>query len=632
MMRTKVRPDEWQPSPGIALEKAAEKVIRSKGNTCVVAGPGAGKTELLAQRAMFLLSTGTCSYPRRILAISFKVDAAATLRHRVAERCGDELAIRFDSLTFDAFAKRIVDRFRAALPEHCRPGANYRVIFPRDQDWDLFLSECGPPRDLGDESQLRALQPKQLNRNHGNPEGLLQDTPEKPPSLEQWAIRTWWERRLHSDPPELSFPMIRVLATYILHRNPKIVRALQLTYSHVFLDEFQDTNPRQLELIENGFRGSEASVTAVGDAKQSIMGFAGAVPGIFKIFQENFDASLEHLRMNHRSNARIVQLVNRLSREIDEDAVLSECARSDEPAPPDAIQVWGFSDQSQEADTLAGFIQDQIDRHDRSPADFVILTRQKAVKLQKRLEEAFKQRRLRLRNAALYFGSLQLQDLVEDEVFQLLVAIIKLAIGNRYGAPYQKCQETISQALGADLTSERGLSEVNKRVRGLIRSCRRMTEGQAPADTESQHLSETLFSSVDKESFCSAFPKYEDRRFLDLVLEAFDQLFEVSKKDLTSWDDLVGELEGRNQVDLMTIHKSKGLEFHTVIFVDLHDQSLWNYRKNPGEETNNFFVALSRAEERVIFTYADDSGSRDEIQELYRILEEDGAEMKRPCD
>ncbi|MCG5534018.1 ATP-dependent helicase [Halorhodospira sp. 9621] len=631
-MRTKVRPDEWQPSPGIALEETAEKVIRSGGNTCVVAGPGAGKTELLAQRAMFLLSTGACPYPRRILAISFKVDAAATLRHRVATRCGDELAIRFDSLTFDAFAKRIVDRFRAALPEHCRPEANYQVIFPRKEDWDQFLHECKPPPDLGSEYDLLGLHPGRLNHKHGDPQGLLRDTLKKPCTLEQWAIRAWWERQLKAHPPKLSFPMIRALANYILYRNPKIAKALQLTYSHVFLDEFQDTTPTQLELIVNGFCGSEVSTTAVGDTKQRIMGFAGAIPDIFGLFQDKFDASLECLRMNHRSNARIVQLINRLSFEIDEDAVLTECARSDELAPPNAVQVWGFPDQYQEAKAVAGFIRDQIDWHSRSPADFVILTRQKAEDLQGRLEEAFTQQGLRLRNAARYFGPLQLQDLLEDEVFQLLVSIIKLAIGYRYGVPYQKCQETISQALGADLTSDRGVLEVNKRVRGLVRSFRHITENQVPVDAESQNLSKTLFGFVDKESFCSSVPKYEDRHFLDRVLESFDAFFEVSKKGLTSWGDVVGELEGCNQVDLMTIHKSKGLEYHTVFFVDLHDQSLWNYRKNPTEETNNFFVALSRAEERVVFTYADDSGSRDQIQELYRILEDDGAEMKRPCD
>ena len=56
----------------------------------MVAGPGAGKTEFLAQRACFLLETGRCRHPKRILAISFKRDAAINLAERVRSRAGGE--------------------------------------------------------------------------------------------------------------------------------------------------------------------------------------------------------------------------------------------------------------------------------------------------------------------------------------------------------------------------------------------------------------------------------------------------------------------------------------------------------------------------------------------------------------
>ena len=72
--------DAWQPADGLTLEPnallAAKEQVRSLALT---AGPGAGKTEMLAQRADFLLRTGTCCYPKRILAISFKVDASSNL-------------------------------------------------------------------------------------------------------------------------------------------------------------------------------------------------------------------------------------------------------------------------------------------------------------------------------------------------------------------------------------------------------------------------------------------------------------------------------------------------------------------------------------------------------------------------
>ncbi|MEQ9022794.1 MAG: UvrD-helicase domain-containing protein, partial [Pseudomonadales bacterium] len=74
MMYVKV--GEWQPSPGIRIEGKALDIVKSDAAVSVLAGPGAGKTELLAQRATFLLTTGICPPPRRILAIAFKVDAA----------------------------------------------------------------------------------------------------------------------------------------------------------------------------------------------------------------------------------------------------------------------------------------------------------------------------------------------------------------------------------------------------------------------------------------------------------------------------------------------------------------------------------------------------------------------------
>jgi len=105
----------------------------------VTAGAGAGKTEFLAQKATYLLQTGLCAAPKRILAISFKRDAARNLAERVAKRCPPEQARRFDSYTFDAFTKSLVDRFRVAIPEPYCPPANYQIVTPSGKDYEDFL-------------------------------------------------------------------------------------------------------------------------------------------------------------------------------------------------------------------------------------------------------------------------------------------------------------------------------------------------------------------------------------------------------------------------------------------------------------------------------------------------------------
>lgn len=66
--------EHWFPSDNLELESNALYVVKSLRNNLVLAGPGAGKTEMLAQRASYLLETNTCRYPQKILAISFKRD------------------------------------------------------------------------------------------------------------------------------------------------------------------------------------------------------------------------------------------------------------------------------------------------------------------------------------------------------------------------------------------------------------------------------------------------------------------------------------------------------------------------------------------------------------------------------
>lgn len=120
-----IRVESWQPADGLVLEPNAYRAAKEREySLALTAGPGAGKTEMLAQRADFLLRTGSCRYPKRILAISFKVDASSNLKERIKRRCGAELSSRFDSYTFHAFAKRIIDRFRPILTgdEALEPG------------------------------------------------------------------------------------------------------------------------------------------------------------------------------------------------------------------------------------------------------------------------------------------------------------------------------------------------------------------------------------------------------------------------------------------------------------------------------------------------------------------------------
>src|SRR5690242_13461534 len=98
LLASRVRPHDWRPIGVEELEANALQVVRATNNRSVIAGPGAGKTELLAQRAAYLLQTGWARAPRRVLAICYKRDAASNLVARVRQRCHRNHAGRFDSL------------------------------------------------------------------------------------------------------------------------------------------------------------------------------------------------------------------------------------------------------------------------------------------------------------------------------------------------------------------------------------------------------------------------------------------------------------------------------------------------------------------------------------------------------
>jgi superfamily I DNA/RNA helicase len=99
---------------------------------------------------------------------------------------------------------------------------------------------------------------------------------------------------------------------------------------------------------------------------------------------------------------------------------------------------------------------------------------------------------------------------------------------------------------------------------------------------------------------------------------------EASCKTAKNWSDALDEYEGVRSVPLMTIHKSKGLEYHTVVFVGLDDSAWWSFSNDQIEATAGFFVAFTRAKQRVVFSYCAQRGDRKKIAPLYDLLTKAG--------
>jgi DNA helicase-2/ATP-dependent DNA helicase PcrA len=92
----------------------------------------------------------------------------------------------------------------------------------------------------------------------------------------------------------------------------------------------------------------------------------------------------------------------------------------------------------------------------------------------------------------------------------------------------------------------------------------------------------------------------------------------------TDWIGLLDDFESADAVCLLTAHKSKGLEYHTVFFLGMDDDQWWAHGRDRNGSTSTFFVGLSRAAHRLIFTTASPGMSR--IADLYGMLREAGVQ------
>lgn len=544
-----IKAEQWKPIGIPGMEDAALRAVRSKTATPVVAGPGAGKTELLAQRVCFLLQTGACPTPRRILAISFKRDAASNLQTRVRERAG-ALASRFDSFTFDAFCKSIVDHFLPALPPHLRPTDDYEIASPTKKDVEGFLQTLkAPPPNLGTSYQVGSLDPDAFVRDYvvGNP---LSAAPEKPKRVETWAAQQMWEQFLKQTTSQLTFPMIGRLAEQLLRMLPAMARALRETYANVLLDEFQDTTHVQYDFLCTAFLGSASILTAVGDHRQRIMGWAMALDDAFARFDKDFSAKREVLLMNYRSSVELVRIQEYLIRALDPSCAIPTSARKPSKLN-DHCEILLFTDHQVEARYLAARVKATLKRDGVSPRDICLLVKQRPEIYASEILAALEKAGIRARNES------ELQDLLTEPVAQMLIAFMKLAVAKR--APPEWTQATNILALARRVDDDSG--EMNKIENEVMAISKRMKQSLV-AVTDVANLEKVLrgvVRAVGESSLKAIYQQYRRGAFFSRLIKQLSAALWRSYESRQTWPMAVDDLVGTDVLPVMTIHKGKNI-------------------------------------------------------------------------
>lgn len=601
------------------LEKVALEVGVSNKNHLVIAGPGAGKTELLAQRACYLLQTNTANYPRKILAISFKKDAAANLAERVEKRCGKSLAQRFISKTYDAFAKNLLDRFVNSLPEGYRPANQYEIAVQDRTQNDVRtafdLAGLPPRHDITNSERNKLLN-----------DALIENCLPIPLNLKGYSLvkRSWEILLIGQDNfnPCITFQMITRLAEFIVRSNPLIKKSLQHTYSHVFLDEFQDTTDLQYDLLKTCFSDSKATITAVGDNKQRIMIWARAKRNVFDAFTKEFVADEKTLIMNHRSAPRLVEIQKLLYNRLNESSAKIEISNKWSENEGQAY-LWLFKNHIQEAILISEKINLYINEEGLKPTDICVLVKQLPDDYANFLIANLKSHGIKARNEG------DFQDLLKEDCIKICIGSLYLALSNQAPNEWVYITEILKTLRGYDDSTQ------IERIFNLQQELKKFLESlvyKVSNAKDERNVLDVLWRIInffDVQALKNLFPQYRRGSYLNSLLEklAFNLWQEfLEEKTLI---ESIENIKGLNSVPIMTIHKSKGLEYHTVVFLGLEDSAFWNYRNQQEEDTCAFFVALSRAKERVVFTFCETRQIGTRNQRQYRHVINDFYEILR---
>ena len=611
-------------------ESQRDAVSAPLTNALVVAGAGSGKTRVLVHRIAWLVDVEGVS-PHGILAVTFTNKAAAELRARTESLLNVSARSMWVG-TFHGLAHRLLRMHwaEARLPQ------NFQIIDGDDQV--RLIKRIMKAQDI-DEKKWPARQAAWFingqkdegKRAHevASGEDLFQITHKRiyqayEETCDQGGLVDFAELLLRSH--ELWLNDASLLAHY------------QQRFSHLLVDEFQDTNTIQYAWLRV-LAGRTAKVMAVGDDDQSIYGWRGAKVENIHQFAEDFDdVATVRLEQNYRSTQTILEAANgliqrntnRLGKEL-----WSEGARG-EP-----IKVYaGFNDLD-EARFIAERIQQWID-DGGSPNEAAILYRSNA---QSRvLEEALLRlnipyqiyggqrffERAEIKNALAYMRLME--DRHSDTAFERVVNTPTRGIGDKTLEGIRQLartnQTSLWQATKDGIAGGAFTARVNGAVGAFLRLIDELAEAVAPMrlDELAEHLIDAsgLMTFHGQERGERGLARKENLQELVSACRQFsgDLVFPFEDSDRAEVSVLQEFLDqmtldaGDRQsaqgpsVQMMTLHSAKGLEF-PLVFLGGMEEGLFPHRmssEEPGrleEERRLAYVGITRAMQELYLTYAE---------------------------
>ncbi|HRO63365.1 DNA helicase II [Thermomonas sp.] len=608
-----------------------EAVCAAPGHILVLAGAGSGKTRVLTHRIAWLHEVDGVPM-HAIFAVTFTNKAAGEMRARIAAQLGEAPRGAWIG-TFHGLAHRLLRLHwqEAKLPE------GFQILDSDDQlrlvkrvakqlDLDDGLY---PPRQIA--WWINAQKDEGRRPQHIQPEGDVWN------EVLLRAYAAYQERCERAGLVDFAELLLR--AHELLRDNPALLAHYRHRFTHLLVDEFQDTNAIQYGFVRL-LAGESGQVFVVGDDDQAIYGWRGAkvenVQRFLRDFGGQTGAGVRTIRLeqNYRSTSTILDAANaviahnedRLGKKLWTDAGAGE--------PIDLFHAYSEVDEAEYViDRIAQWV-----REGGRFGDAAILYRSNAQS--RAFEEVLVARQIpyRVYGGVRFFERAEVKD---------ALAYLRLIANRDDDAAFERAVNTPTRGIG-----ERTLDEVRRGARGhaesLWRSARRLVEGGALSararnalagftvlietlgeESAAMPLAEKIDHALARSGLREHYDK-ESRGQVDSRVDNLDELVSVASRfvrgdeeDAAAMPELIAFLayaaleagEGQAQagedgVQLMTLHSAKGLEFPLVFLVGLEEGLFPNSRsaEEPGrmaEERRLAYVGITRARQQLVLAHAE---------------------------
>ena len=608
-----------------------EAVRHFEGPILVLAGAGSGKTRVLTTRIAHLVRKHGVP-PERIFAVTFTNKAAGEMRDRISGMLGGEPRGMWVG-TFHSLGARMLRRdgerlgFARNFTIH-DADQSLRLVKRIQTDLNIDPKRWNPKAIRGAISHAKnaLVDPPEFAEMHGDGFDAFQRQVSKIYPEYQADLR----RQDVLDFDDLLVEPVRML------RDHEDLRARwSERFPFVLVDEYQDTNRAQFELLEL-LAGDQSNLMVVGDDDQSIYGWRGADIANILDFERRWPgARVVRLERNYRSTSTILDAANAV---IAENRMRKGKTLRTDREPGETITVIETADETDEARSILSELETEVASGDSGYSSFAVLYRTNAQA--RAIEDAFRRGGIpyQVVGGVRFYERREIQDLLgylrlisnarDREAFDRVVNYPPRSIGakSRAALAAWAAEEglTLLEASGraeevpgvgpaavrslanfSDLiwryshrATEEPLGDLLGSLIEELRLLERLRDEGPDGDDRAENVRELVSSAADFEADRSDEEETEGFTELDLFLQQVALVAEVDRHDPNA-----------ESVTLMTLHNAKGLEFPVVFVTGLEDGlfPLSRSYDDPAtleEERRLFYVGLTRAERRLVLTWA----------------------------